>query len=349
MLAPSCELREPGRFKAMEVAGVPVLLARGEDGVARAFLNVCTHRGAVVADGSGAAARFVCPYHGWTFDGQGALVGVASRRDFGEVDQAAKGLRRLPLLEKAGLIWVVLDPDSRLDIDGFLSSYGDMLEGFGFATWHFVQSRVLNGANWKLAFDAHLEFYHLPVLHRDSFGPKVGNRALYHFFGPHQRLLRPSTTEHRALPEPADLFAQVDRAESEWSTEALMAGEWIVFPHVSINSFYDGGRGVLISQVFPGERVNESFTVQTYLMAEPPDEAARAAAGDLCDFLYRVVNDEDLATSIRQQRALASGLLPVVCFGRNEGGLQQFHRWLERILETPDYALNGLFRSGDQA
>jgi carnitine monooxygenase subunit len=343
MLAASCELREPGQFKTLEVAGVPVLLSRGDDGQARAFLNVCTHRGAVLADGCGHSPRFVCPYHGWTFDGQGALVGVAARRDFGEFDLKQRGLRQFPLLERAGLIWVILDPDSTLNIDGFLSMFGDMLEGFGFESWHFLQRRTLKGANWKLAFDAHLEFYHLPVLHRNTFGPKIGNRALYHYFGPHQRLVRPSARKSRNLAEHVDLFDLQQRPEVEWPTEALMLGEWIAFPNVSINSFYDGGRGVLISQIFPGERVDESFTVQTYLMAEPPDDTARTAAAALCDFLGHVVNDEDLATSIRQQRALASGLLPSVCIGRNEGGLQHFHRWIDRVLDAPDHLLIDLF------
>ena len=125
-----------------------------------------------------------------------------------------------------------------------------------------------------------------------------------------------------------------------------MTGEWIVFPHVSINTFYNGGRGVLISQVFPGDTVEESYTVQMYLMAEPPDEESRAAAEQLCEFLAKVVNDEDLATSIRQQRALASGLMPTVCFGRNESGGQQFHRWVEKILDTADADLDRLFEVG---
>src|SRR5690606_15577949 len=122
---------------------------------------------------------------------------------------------------------------------------------------------------------------HLPVLHRNTFGPQISNKALYHFFGPHQRLTRPAESGHVSTPEQANLFANLDRPEQEWPTEALMMGEWIVFPHVSINSFYDGGRGVIISQIFPGERVDESYTVQTYLMAEPPDHAARAAASTL--------------------------------------------------------------------
>jgi phenylpropionate dioxygenase-like ring-hydroxylating dioxygenase large terminal subunit len=74
----SCELREPGAYRALEAAGVPVLLTRGGDGRVRAFLNVCSHRGAIVVDeGSGCASRFSCPYHGWSYDGEGRLVGIA--------------------------------------------------------------------------------------------------------------------------------------------------------------------------------------------------------------------------------------------------------------------------------
>lgn len=346
MLAASCELRAPGDYKAMEVAGVPVLLVRGKDGAARAFLNTCTHRGSFVADGSGNASRFVCPYHGWTFDSQGALVGVASRADFGDVDVGAKGLRPFPVLEKAGLIWVVLDPASTLDIGAFLSGYDELLEEFGLATWHVLESRTLKGANWKLAFDAHLDFYHLPVLHKETFGPRISPKAFYYHWGPHQRLTRPERPENRALPDNANLFGMAGAAESDWTTEALMLGEWILFPHVSINSFYDGGRGILISQIFPGEAVDESWTVHTYLMQDEPDDAQRAAARRQAAFLAHVVADEDLPMSIRQQRALESGLMPTVCFGRNEGGGQQFHRWIERIMATDDAGLNILFRDG---
>jgi phenylpropionate dioxygenase-like ring-hydroxylating dioxygenase large terminal subunit len=61
-LALSCELREPNSYKAMDAVGVPVLIVRGGDGTARAFLNVCRHRGAVVCEpGCGTARRFTCP------------------------------------------------------------------------------------------------------------------------------------------------------------------------------------------------------------------------------------------------------------------------------------------------
>lgn len=344
MLAASCEMPAPGDYKTIEVVGVPVLLMRGKDGVARVFLNACTHRAAMLAEGSGNATRLTCPYHGWTFTNQGTLLGVASQCDFGAVNKETMGLREFPSVEKAGLIWAVLDTASTMDIAAFLSGYDELLEGFGLKNWHLIDSRCLKGANWKLAFDAHLEFYHIPVLHKNTFGPAVDNKALYYSSGPHQRLIRTGPVPGRVLPDDANLFSCIDTPESDWPVEAMMLGEWVLFPHVSINSFYDGGRGVIVSQVFPGKTVDESFTIQTYLMESAPDDISREEAVNRAAFLAHVVNDEDLPTSNGQQRVLESEALPTICYGQNEGGLQHFHRWIQRILDTEDAQLNALFQ-----
>lgn len=359
MLAAGCEIARPGDYKTMDIAGVPILLIRGRDGAARAFLNVCTHRAATLAHGCGNAARLTCPYHGWTFNDRGKLVGIASRSDFGEVEMETKGLREFPLLETAGLIWVVLDPDSRLDIRAFLCGYDRLLGAFGLENWHFVDRRIVQGeqCNWKLAFDAHMEFYHVPVLHKNSFGANTCNKALYYFWGPHQRLVSPCTNSRpnadaaKAIrpdgkPDSAKFLKLLEKPEAEWPTEAMLVGEWIIFPNVSINSFYEGGRGVIISQIFPGKAPGESYTVLTYLAASEPDERWRAKADGLCALLDKVVGTEDLHTSHGQQHAIASGLVETVSFGRNEGGLQDYHRWMARIMKAGDAELNGLFAKG---
>ena len=51
------------------------------------------------------------------------------------------------------------------------------------------------------------------------------------------------------------------------------------------------------------------------------------------------VRDEDYATGLRQQRALATGAKPFVQFGRNEGGGQHFHRFVDELLDVEDDAL----------
>lgn len=341
MLAASCELPEPGHYKTLEVAGLPVLLARGKDRQVRAFLNSCTHRGSMLAAGSGKASRFTCPYHAWTFSNEGDLIGIASQEEFGAIDKACLGLPAFPVLESAGLIWVVLDPQSPLDIAEFLGGFDQLIAGFKLADWQLYDQCSLDGANWKLAFDAHLEFYHLPVLHRETFGAGISNLAQYYFHGPHQRLgLMSSNTLDQD-----DLTSLNDLPESEWPTQPLLFGEWIVFPNVSLNCYVAGQRVMVISQVFPGSTVEESRTVQTYLVEKAPSAEEEKPLRETVEFIKQVVRDEDLPMSRRQQRVLSSGMLKQVRFGRNEAGLQHYHAWLERILATDTAGLGRLFQA----
>jgi hypothetical protein len=162
------------------------------------------------------------------------------------------------------------------------------------------------------------------------------NQALYYPWGPHQRVSSPN-------PE---LLALADKPEAEWPTDPLLASVWTIFPHVSIASFDGGGgRAVMISQLFPGDGPLESRTVQNYVMQQlPASDEVRDAAHEQFKLLEYVVREEDYATGFRQQRALMSRPGAEVMFGRNEGGGQFFHRFLDRLLDCPDEQLPALFK-----
>ncbi|MEO9636160.1 MAG: aromatic ring-hydroxylating dioxygenase subunit alpha [Parasphingorhabdus sp.] len=349
MMAPSCELPEPGCYKAMEMAGIPVLMTRQKDGTAQAFLNSCSHRGNPVAQGSGKATRFTCGYHGWTFKNDGDLLAVASPKDFGTVDKAQFCLKKFPTLERAGLIWATLDPESTLDIEAYLCGYDSLLEHFGFDGWHLFDQRTISGPNWKTAYDGYLDFYHLPVLHKDTFGADFFNRANFFAWGPHQRLSSPSKCIQKTGSDEQIDLTEID--EKDWPIDALLQGVWTIFPHISIASFYGGGgRGALISQLFPGKTVGESYTTQFYVMEfEPTDDAVRQGAHDQFAFLETVVAEEDYKTGKRQHEALQSGLMDKVWFGRNEGGGQVFHQWVDRLIKADDAELDQIFAPQLQA
>jgi phenylpropionate dioxygenase-like ring-hydroxylating dioxygenase large terminal subunit len=339
-LAFSAELREEGSYKAMEVAGVPVLLTRASDGAVRAFVNMCSHRGAIVVEeGLGRARRFVCPYHAWCYDPQGQLVGITKRETFGEVDRACLGLTPLPVAERAGLIFALLTPGSTLDIDAFLCGYDALLGHLDLERCHVVGRQQVEGPNWKVAYDGYLDFYHLPILHKDSFGANFPSDALYDAWGPHQRVSVPNPAYRKleALPE------------EEWDERFLIAGVWTVFPHVSIADFDAGGKVFMISQLFPGATPDESVTIQNFLATEAPDEPRREAIAGLMKFLDHVVRDEDYHTGKRIQRAVKTGAKAELLFGRNEGGGQRFHRWVEALVGADDRRLPKLFASGPDA
>jgi phenylpropionate dioxygenase-like ring-hydroxylating dioxygenase large terminal subunit len=341
VLATTSELRQAGDYKALSVMDKPVLICRTADGQTKAFENSCAHRGAqIVATGRGNAKRFVCPYHAWSYDNQGALKHVLCEDDFGEVERGCNGLVELPCLERAGLIWVTLNSDSELSIESFLCDYDGALLHFDLSNWHFFDDRVLRGPNWKIAYDGYLDFYHIPVLHRNTFGADTPPQAMYYQWGPHQRVSSPKT-----------IAAIVgDREESDWPMEALLAGVWTIFPHVSIACFAglesveeESYQAVMVSQLFPGKEPGESYTVQNFLVDRELTPEQAEAATQQFEFLKGVVRDEDYATGLKQQDALRTGSREFVLFGRNEEGGQRFHAWVEKILQTEDDKLPELF------
>jgi len=322
VLALGGELRGPSSYKAMTVMDVPVLMTRGANGEVRAFVNQCSHRGAVVvADGIGTARRFACPYHNWTYDTKGDLVGITDREHFGDIDVSCMGLTPLPVAERAGLVFVVLTPGVPMDIDEHLCGYDTVLDFFGFGDWHLISTREIAGPNWKIAYDGYLDFYHLPFLHRNSFGPDISNKSIYFNWGPHQRMTSPDPT----------LLQLQDLPEDEWNMDLICGGVWTIFPHVS---FAGGNGGGLISQLFPGPTPGSSITIQNYYTAAEPSPEGRVAAQEKADFLERVVREEDYFTGLRLQRALATRSREHVVFGRNEGGGQRFHQLLDQFVGT---------------
>ena len=333
----SAELREPGSYKALDAAGVPVLLVRAADGVLRAFINQCSHRGAIVVkEGTGRARRFTCPYHGWAYDQQGALAGIYNHEEFGDVDRSCLGLTPLPVAERAGLVFASLSPAAKLDIDAFLCGYDGLLEHLGFDRCHVVGQQSVAGPNWKVAYDGYLDFYHLPILHKNSFGSNLPSQALYDAWGPHQRV---------SFPNPLyQAFAELP--DEDWDLEKLISGVWTIFPHISIADFNAGGKLYMVSQLFPGATPDESVTVQNFLSLDEPDDARREAISGMMKFLEQVVRDEDYYTGNGIQRAVKTGARTDFLFGRNEGGGQRFHRWVDALIRTDDAALPSLFATG---
>ena len=106
VLGVSKEIPNAGDYKSIDVLGVPVLILRNSNGQIKAYLNACIHRGAaLVENGLGNKRRFNCPYHGWSYNEDGSLIGISSQQDFGDLDKNCKSLISLPILEKAGIIW----------------------------------------------------------------------------------------------------------------------------------------------------------------------------------------------------------------------------------------------------
>src|SRR5262245_26463623 len=125
-------LAGPGSYLAEDVAGMPVLMTRDATGMVHAFANICRHRGAPVAPRCGAARAFVCPYHGWTYDLAGRLLGTTDKVGFAGFDAVSHGLVRLPAAQRHGMLFVRPRPQrdahsAEIDADAGLGALADDL------------------------------------------------------------------------------------------------------------------------------------------------------------------------------------------------------------------------------
>lgn len=326
-LALSLELPEPGAYVSLDVMGTPILITRGADGEARAFLNVCRHRGATICPvGTGTARRFTCPYHGWNYDGGGTLVGIFGASVFGEIDRDQRGLTALPTAERCGLVWVSLDPEYDMAIDDWLGDFAGELDTLDLHNWHVLDQRELVGSpGWKVAWDGYLESYHHKFVHPETVGTQtVSNLLLHDAYGPHQRIVF-------ARREIADI---VEVPEAEW----VDPGQYVRqihsgFPNLSISGIL--GDHALVSQVYPGPTPDVTVTRQTVLAAKEPVSPEEQAASDLFSEMVLVaVRDEDYAIGQTIQAAINSGANESFVFGRNEIALQHYHRHVAQFADA---------------
>jgi p-cumate 2,3-dioxygenase alpha subunit len=167
------EIPEPGDFRARDVAGRPLILARGSDGQVRALLNTCTHRGSLVCrQPSGNTKSFQCPYHAWTFSNQGELIGVPGEDAYGTgFDRQDLGLATAPRMESyRGFIFVSFNPcvDDLVDYLAGAREYLDLIcdqSAVGMEIVSGTQAYCMR-ANWKLLVENSIDGYHAPITHQ---------------------------------------------------------------------------------------------------------------------------------------------------------------------------------------
>lgn len=318
----SIEIPNPGDFVARTVMTKPILAVRGKDGKARVFLNVCRHRGAKLCqDGKGNQPRFVCPYHSWSYDSAGKLVGMNGRNKFGDADPSELGLTELPSAEAAGVIWAILTPGETLDIDAWLDGMRGELEKLELDGWHIVDQRPLPGPGWKVTMDGYLEAYHHDTVHANTLSKHtIGNLLVHEVYGHHQLL----TMGRRNLDE------LNRKPESEWEAETYIRQIHCVFPNFQLSGIRGGH--CLVSQILPGTTPEDSVTIQTILASKKPETPEEIADSEAFSRMALVaVGEEDYPIGFGIQKGLRSGANDHFLIGRNEPGIQHYHRTVAEL------------------
>jgi len=222
--------------KELAVAKTSVIVVRGADGEIRAFHNICRHRGNKLVwtdfpreETSGTCRQFVCKYHGWKYELDGALTFVQQEDEFFDLDKDAYGLVPVHCDVFAGFVFVNLDREPRWSLREYLGPMVTGIEGYPFdrMTERFVV-RAEVGSNWKLFMDAFQEFYHAPILHSRQTPPAFSIAAAESgFHAPHYEIDGPhglvSTAGIRPWNLPDHMLKPMERA-----TRSGLFGQWDV-------------------------------------------------------------------------------------------------------------------------
>ena len=318
----SNDLPSPGSFRLFDETGVPIVIVRGMDGVARGFLNICTHRGArLVREREGTTKLMTCWFHGWSFDSQGQLRGVPERERFCDAVEERSHLIAVPVAERCGLVFVKATPNSSMDIDAHLGAFAEQLDFLELRQAEPVKSGTLPvSANWKYALDTYGEGYHFAALHKATLAPYFRNDVtVYDKFGPH----------HRVQFASRDIESWASLPEAEWPKREL-GGIHYLFPNtiLFVGSIKPGSTYCTTFRHFPGEKVGETVTYKSiYAPAGINSEEYRKEVSEAFDATSYVVENEDYKVAAEGWYNLTS--LPAgstVVYGRQEIALQYQHR-----------------------
>jgi p-cumate 2,3-dioxygenase subunit alpha len=181
------ELENPGDYRRRSVGGRPLVFVRGKDGTIRALHNTCPHRGAIVCrQDAGTANTFQCFYHAWTFDNQGALVGMPDADGYENPGFVKKELGLAPVARHESyrdFHFVCFDPSAPA-LEDYLADAKEILDLIADQSLD-GRMKVVSGtqrysirANWKLLAENSFDGYHAAPLHRSYLAYLQGTGAL---------------------------------------------------------------------------------------------------------------------------------------------------------------------------
>ena len=319
-------VREPGQYMLSDWNRQPYVVVRGHDGVLRAFMNTCRHRGAPLVDRESDKPlhAFVCPFHGWTYGLDGALRGVPREFAFPGINKRELGLKELPVTESTGLVWIHPREHGPLAPVEDLGSFSEDFEHYkldGYVRYKKVVNE--KKANWKLLIQLNLEGYHVAMVHKGTVAGHFRNGFLAHDAeGAHLRILAAKT----------NLMDSVGIPEEKKTLSEFVLVAYVLFPNAFIIMHKDD---ISIRRLFP---IAPDRTLYSHEFLYLPDryvgESGRKALKNR--FLYNEVlfDDQDFAMAEKVQQNLCNGVNDSHMLGLEEGLVLFFQECINKQIES---------------
>jgi len=307
------QVRERGEYVTSDVNGEPLIVVRSEDGILRAFYNVCRHHAAaVVPEEQGCAQQFRCPYHGWTYGNDGALKGMVEFDGVCNFNRADNGLVSVRLDSWENFIFVNLDGAARPLLE-FLGKVPELVAPLKLSeNLHYFDRRIYTlNCNWKVYVDNYLDGgYHVPHAHKGL--SSVVEYTKYTIENFERSCLQSSPLDTSGALEASISSTRQGRAFYLW-----------VYPNFMINAY----SGVMDTNLVLPLGVGKCAVIFDYYFADISSAAEKHHRESIA--VSEKVQDEDMAICDSVQRGLGSrayvaGRLSV----RREAGEHLFHRLL---------------------
>lgn len=288
------QIPNPGDAMPVTVAGAPIVLLRDGDGAIQAYHNVCAHRGAkLLPEACQGRTSLSCPYHGWTYGLDGALLTRPHFHGGGKhhvvADGEADGLPRLARARAAvwqDLVFVNLAENAPPLLE-HLAPMIDRLDGYDLSELRYAGHITMDvAANWKLIHENYMETYHVFAVHPalTKFVP-MSDRRPTEFDGDciynEYRFAAPEDGRGQGLPYYPGL-----------SDDFKNRGVWFhFFPTLDLELWPDQFAILHVIPLAP-DRTREEIHV--YLMGDAADGADYAEARQGVFDMWRDLNAEDV-------------------------------------------------------
>ena len=162
------DFQNPGNYVTAKIGRDPVIVLRDREGILRAMSNICRHRMSTLLEGSGnISGRITCPYHAWTYNLDGQLIGAAHMRD--NFDKSEVCLPQFPVEVWNGWVYVSLDPNAR-SLAERLTPLTERLKNYQVSSYETLfRAEEIWDTNWKILVQNFTEGYHLFVENHQTY------------------------------------------------------------------------------------------------------------------------------------------------------------------------------------
>ncbi len=317
-------------FLAFEVAGESAIIVRGNDGRLRAFHNVCRHRGARLLNtvSGRCASTLSCPFHGWTYQLDGKLIGIPAESSFANLDKSGKSLIPVDLEIWMGFIFIRFTPGGT-PLAETMRALEDRLQPYRLPQMQPLENsryRQVMPCNWKVIHDIDNEGYHVPI----------GHPALHELYGKNY-------TDHLIAGHSVSSAYLNDKPARNWSVrnyqkllprfDHLPADNqrlWFyiaIFPNMALGMYPDSIEYYMTIPLSPQKTI---LTGASYALPDARREIS--AVRYLNRRINRIASAQDEDFVMRIHNGMKSSVFPEPELSSLESGVREFHHMIQDIL-----------------